>query len=153
MKVMGFDPGANTGVCLLEAEPRGRFAWRHHGVYREEILDVLATLLEAHRPDLVAVETPEGYIHEHKRGRDLLAAAVLAGELAGRAHAMGYRVEKASPQLWRSMLCSDGSAKDPAIKAMVLVRAREVPRQTSSHARDAACVAMFCAMRAGRARR
>ena len=152
MIVMGFDPGLETAFAVLEAEPRGRFAWLKHGSFGAEILEVLPDLLNNARPDLVAIETPAGFIHDKYRGPTVLEAAVLAGELGGRAHMLGFAVAKASAAEWRRALCGLHVCKDPDVKRMVLVRARLVPARTCNHDRDAAGVAMFCALRAGRRR-
>jgi Holliday junction resolvasome RuvABC endonuclease subunit len=150
-RILGVDPGATIGLALLEVEPRGRFRWVDHDAVRSEnILAIWPDLLRGFGAAAIAVETPEGYVHEHQRGKHLIATAVLAGELGGRAHGYGYNVLRASPQECREALCGDRSANDASVKAVVLLRARAVPARTSEHVRDAALTAMCCSLRPGR---
>ena len=144
MRALGLDPGASTGFAVIERIRCGCGVHVASGVLgRDARAHQLDLLLDVHRPELVGIEEPSGYAFAAARVKDLLEASRITGELAATSRARGYRVVTASAAAWRKALCGRGSATDAAVKQMLGLRVAELPTRTSTHARDAAGVAIW----------
>ncbi len=150
--VVGFDVGATLGVAVL-VEQWGGFSYSFAGSMRYGAIEWARCVALKLSPSLVAIETPSGYIHEHARGKALLAAARQAGELVGALRADGHTVVECSAVEWRKALCGRGTATDARVKQMVRTRVSNWPARSNAHERDAAGVAMFCELRLQRERK
>lgn len=143
MRCLGIDPGANVGIGIVDTLSRAEFQWVHGTLLsRSSRAHHLAMILDEYRPDLVAVESPEGFAYEHVRGRDLLFAGRVAGELKGRAAERGYHVLEAPAPTWRKAVCGNGRASDAVIARVLGMRVRDMPR-TNAHVRDGVGVAAW----------
>jgi Holliday junction resolvasome RuvABC endonuclease subunit len=141
---IGVDPGANCGIGIVEILPRARFRWLDGLMLsRSARPHHLALLIERWEPALVAMETPVGFIHEHFRGKDLLEAGVIAGQLIDRARTCGVEVVEASASTWRKALTGRGNASDKEIEIALRARCDDFPKRSSVHARDGAGVAAW----------
>lgn len=148
MIVLGLDPGVTLhGWALLDMPPvgRGRMLAGGH-MPTDEIPARFQCVREwyvcapGYAPwiEVVGIETPAGYVHEHKRGAALLATAVEAGRFIERAGMMGRALSAAQV---RKSLARNHSASDEAVEAALRVFL-EMPKRSNVHARDAAAVAL-----------
>lgn len=148
MIVLGLDPGtSHHGWALLDMPKAGRgrmVAGGHLPVakvpVRFQAIGEWCESLSGWTPwiDIVGIETPAGYVHEHKRGAALLATAVEAGKLIERAGRMAVVLSAAQV---RKSLVKDPAASDEAV-ASALGVFLEMPKRSNVHARDAAAVAL-----------
>lgn len=144
MRAIGIDPGAETGIAVMELRPGARFRWLDHVRLNPKAPALhLALLINIWTPDVVAVEVPSGYVFEHQRGKDLLATGVLAGELIDRARTSGVEVVRASASTWRKALTGKGNAGDDLVRTALERRTDNMPKRSNEHARDAAGVAAY----------
>jgi Holliday junction resolvasome RuvABC endonuclease subunit len=135
------------GWCILRLTPGERPVWVDHGdkASTAHVLR-LATDLPSHHA--IAIETPQGFIHEKKRTAAILSAGVEAGRMLGILGERGHRVYSLAPELWRSIVVGKATANDAQVKRAVAQRLA-LPRQTNQHARDAAGAALGLALAEG----
>lgn len=148
MIVLGLDPGVTRhGWALLNMPKAGRGRMLAGGhVLTEKVPERFQSIGEwyectmGHVPwiELVGIETPDGYVHEHKRGAALLATAVEAGKLIERAGRMAVVLSAAQV---RKSLAKNPAASDEAV-ASALGVFLDMPKRSNVHARDAAAVAL-----------
>lgn len=149
MIVLGLDPGtSHHGWALLEMPRTGRgrmLAGGHMAAVKvpvrfQAISDWIDSSAWTWTPwiDVVGIETPAGYIHEHKRGAALLATAVEAGKLIERAGRLAVVLSAAQV---RKSLAKNPAASDEAV-ASALGVFLDMPKRSNVHARDAAAVAL-----------
>jgi Holliday junction resolvasome RuvABC endonuclease subunit len=142
--VLGFDPGpTSTGWALIrpifERRERPRFL---QGGSVPSTLEDLAGILRSLSPEAVAVEAPEGYVHEHERGAQLIETSRVAGEIIGVCHALRIPCSRMSASHVRARLCRRPSANDRTVKTALTVFMCDLPKKSNSHVRDAAAVAL-----------
>lgn len=147
MIVLGLDPGtSHHGWALLEMPKVGRgrmLAGGHMAVAKvpemfQSTADWEPAIGWTPWIDIVGIETPAGYVHEHKRGAALLATAVEAGKLIERAGRMAVVLSAAQV---RKSLAKNPAASDEAV-ASALGVFLDMPKRSNVHARDAAAVAL-----------
>lgn len=155
MRVLGIDAGRHTGLAVLDVDVRrGTAAYCDHATLEDWPgglrLDDLRRWLGAYRPELVAVEVPEGhtYTGRHPATAHLIEAAGIGHELAGLAYGLGYDISKTSATVVRRALCRRGNASNGDVERMLRLRVSDWPRRSNNHARDAAAVALYAALRA-----
>ena len=151
--LLGLDVGVHTGYVVLTPSLPGRYRYVAHGVITGNYVASVGEVVDMWAPTLVAVEVPQGYVHEHARGKALLDAARLGGELVGHLRTVVERVEQVSAQEARKALCGRATATDAMVKAAVGYRVPTWPRRSNDHERDAALAAMFAFERAQHQRR
>ena len=148
--VLGIDPGAVTGWCLLDLAP-SRPRWLDGGSFRGP----LAWLPMWSLAEFVAVESVAGVFPRAGFGTGmataLLHAAELGGRILGQCQVRGVATQQASALEWRRGIVGSAQASDARVKAVLELRVDAMPR-TNAHARDAAGVALFCGQRARLAR-
>lgn len=137
--VLAFDPGTKkSGWCLLERVGR-RIAFRGCGEVASGRVEVEAFIGAWPTVHLVAVETPDGYVHEHQRGAHLLETRGVAERMVMAARALGKPVVELSAQRWRRMLGLGGfgTPGDTAVKGALRVLVADFPKRSNVHVRDA----------------
>ena len=157
MIVMGVDPGASTGVAVLEVDGRGGARWvdgrtvvSPDGACACEVMDIVARC----RAEFVIIERPAGGIYQAARAAALLDSAVLAGMIEGRVMAWygladtsmpwrGTRAMHVTAPTWRGVLVGSQRATDQQIARMVAARVTGLPARTSVHVRDAIGCALW----------
>jgi len=158
VKVLGVDPGTGaTGYGVVETGDRGALRLIECGVVRttaraplatrlSEVHTALVTLLERHRPDVLAVE--EAFHAKNARTTLVLGHArgviLLAGAMAG------IVIAEYSPAIVKQSVTGRGGARKPQVGFMVaqLLRLQAPPRPAD--AADAVAVALTHVLR-GRA--
>jgi Holliday junction resolvasome RuvABC endonuclease subunit len=147
MIVMGIDPGATVGLCVLNlAERPTSRVWSgsSRGETAAEVLGEIAI------PALVCVERVERVHGSPRMGsayaEGLVRAAWLGGEIAQWCRSRGARVVTCSAGTWRGALCGSSQATDAAIAAMVRLRIRDWPARSNAHERDAAGCALWAGL-------
>ena len=116
-------------------------------------------LLMAHPVDLVAIERVRQLTGRAPGGAGAAIGAAMSdaqwvgGELAGLARGFGFEVMTCAAGEWRAALTGKRNATDAEIATLVPLAVQGWPARSSSHARDAAGVALYAAnrARAGRA--
>lgn len=144
-RIVGFNPGpTKSGWCVAELAlaDRGMVRFIRGGQCRS-IHEEFCRIIEAARPGplhpllLVGVEQPEGFIHQHARGAQLLETARVAGEIAGLARLSGYRVAQLPAGKWRHALAGKNNASDALVARACAMFVRGMPKKSNSHVRDA----------------
>jgi Holliday junction resolvasome RuvABC endonuclease subunit len=155
-RVIGLDPGlGHTGIATLDLDEAGRIIRAEPLVIHGSKTNIpgLAFLRSyvAQNNDpattLICVEEPAGVMFGNHAAKHVLAGGVLAGRFTGWAMALGYQVETASAQEWRTGLGCRGTVAekaDAAVADMVRLRIPSWPKVSNGHARDAAGVALYC---------
>lgn len=164
MIVLGLDPGAQTGWCVLEASGGTaplpwQFRYVNGGSIRFE-LEVdsneakrqAGALMNRCAPDLVVVEWVAGIAFPSKGAGivpNLISAAGVAGWLFGVAQSW-CATKMLTARQARSLVFGKSNASDVQIGLQVTQRIQNWPRRSTSHVKDAAVVAMAGAMLARR---
>jgi crossover junction endodeoxyribonuclease RuvC len=147
MMVLGIDPGVSEhGYAILSLDSSGRpKATSRAGVLRLKPIDLKRWVVQHTSSflDLIAVETPEGFVFEHKRGAALVQTAAMAGQIAASLVGCADQVLTASAQAWRKAILSNASASDALIRLYIKNAVPGWPKRSSVHARDAAGVALY----------
>lgn len=160
MLILAIDPGAVSrpanrrpsdpeeqrhGWCTLRILPDQRPEWCDAG---HDLDAEVSNKLRAIGVNVVAVERPAGYIHEHARGAALLETAYAAGLLMGRAEGAGKVAHAISAEQWRGCVVGLTSPSDAQVKA-ALGRLLTLPARSNAHERDACGVGLGWALRSG----
>ena len=154
MKVIGIDPGtASCGYGIVH-EDDGRLKAIDHGWWKtpagdrlelrlKTIFDGVAALIEAHRPDAVALE--ESYVGAD--ARTALSVGQARGAVMVAAASAGVECAEYAPARVKQAVCGYGRAEKQQVQKMVtaiLAIQSDVPK--SSHASDALAVAICHAL-------
>ena len=154
MKVIGIDPGtASCGYGIVH-ESDGRLKAIDHGWWKtpagerlerrlKTIFDGVVELIEAHRPDAVALE--ESYVGAD--ARIALSVGQARGAVMVAAANAGVECAEYAPARVKQAVCGYGRAEKEQVQKMVtaiLAMQADVPK--SSHASDALAVAICHAL-------
>lgn len=163
MLVLGVDSGAHLGWCLLEAGARAR--WVASGVASDVRVetdelcfdDARVPLTGPKAPSLIAVEVILRVYQRERFGPSMATAIANAERVGGRvlgvAEARGIATERVTAPAWRKALTGRANADDALIAHVIRVRVLDWPKRSANHARDAAGVALFAALKADLAAR
>ncbi len=156
MRVLGIDAGRDCGVALLDVDlAKGTAVCIEATTLRRDgRLDEFEESLE-NRPQLVAVELPEGHAYAGRTVATihLAEAARIGGELAGFARGRGLDVVTTNAADVRRDLCGRGNVSNHDVAQMLRLRCPSWPRRSNNHARDAGAVAIWAALRPAAAMR
>jgi crossover junction endodeoxyribonuclease RuvC len=147
--VLGIDPGmANTGFGAVEVDG-SRMRAREHGELttsaRAEHAQRLAAiyervdqLLEAHRPDAVAIED----LYVGRNPRTILAVGQARGAVLAACGRAGVEVCGDSPAQIKTSVCGYGRAEKQQVMSMVSAMLSLREQVSSDHASDALAAAI-----------
>lgn len=142
--MLGIDPGpTKSGYCVLDFTVRTAPIWLEGGT-SEDVGQLLDTTFEAGPNFLVVVEQPRA-LHNPMANIQVMATAWAGGEIAGYARAKGFAVQVVGVNEWRTAFVGHskrGDDVDAKVKRELERRVRQMPARSSTHARDAAGVAM-----------
>ena len=143
LRCLGIDPGQKKhGFAIIEVDRRGLAVFVHCG---HESGSPVSLIRDAGRLDLVAVEEP-ATVHAAGATPTIVDVARAAGEFLGAAEAMGLRTATMMPARWRNLVTGSPRAGDADVKRMILARIPTWPKISNDHGRDAAGVALACAL-------
>ena len=153
MRVIGIDPGtASCGFGIVH-EKDGRLRAIDHGWWQtpaaerlelrlKTIFDGVAGLIEAHRPDAVALE--ESFVGVD--ARTALSVGQARGAVMVAAASAGVECAEYAPARVKQLVCGYGRAEKQQVQKMVTaILSLEAP-PTPSHASDALAVAICHAL-------
>jgi crossover junction endodeoxyribonuclease RuvC len=153
VKVIGIDPGtASCGFGIVH-ERDGRLRAIDHGWWQtpaaerlelrlKTIFDGVAGLIEAHRPDAVALE--ESFVGVD--ARTALSVGQARGAVMVAAASAGVECAEYAPARVKQLVCGYGRAEKQQVQKMVTaILSLEAP-PTPSHASDALAVAICHAL-------
>jgi Holliday junction resolvasome RuvABC endonuclease subunit len=142
VRVLAFDPGPQrTGWAVLErVDRRSRDVLVGVGC-SDSAPHYLARVIEAHAPNLVAVETCAGFMAGRARFAPLMATAQVAGLILGLAHGRFETLAMVANapgrgESWRLLLTGQARAGDDLVLAALRLRMPTLPRM-NVHSRDA----------------
>jgi crossover junction endodeoxyribonuclease RuvC len=153
VKVIGIDPGtASCGYGIVH-ESDGRLKAIDHGSWTtpaaerldlrlKTIYDGVADLIEAHRPDAVAVE--ESYVGAD--ARTALSVGQARGAVMVAAANAGVECAEYSPARVKQVVCGYGRAEKQQVQKMVKAILSLHALPTPTHASDALAVAICHAL-------
>ena len=153
MKVIGIDPGtASCGFGIVHGKD-GRLRAIDHGWWRtpaaerlelrlKTIFDGVAALIEAHRPDAVALE--ESFVGVD--ARTALSVGQARGAVMVAAANAGVECTEYPPARVKQLVCGYGRAEKQQVQRMVTAILALPAPPTPSHASDALAVAICHAL-------
>ena len=153
MKVIGIDPGtASCGFGIVH-ESGGRLRaidhgwWRTHARERpgrrlKTIFDEVVALVEAHRPDAVAIE--ESFVGVD--ARTALSVGQARGAVMVAAESAGVECAEYPPARVKHAVCGYGRADKQQVQRMVKTILALPAEPTPTHAADALAVAICHAL-------
>jgi crossover junction endodeoxyribonuclease RuvC len=153
VKVIGIDPGtASCGFGIVQ-ERDGRLRAIDHGWWQtpaaqrlelrlKTIFDEVAALIEAHRPDAVAVE--ESFVGVD--ARTALSVGQARGAVMVAAANAGVECAEYPPARVKQVVCGYGRAEKQQVQKMVKAILSLQKAPTPSHAADALAVAICHAL-------
>jgi hypothetical protein len=146
IRVVAFDPGpvwCGFAIAELSAAYRGMVRYGDGGRC-QSTMEAVRHVLEAALPPpnsaarlIVAVEQPEGFIHQHARGPQILETARVGGEIGRQAELLGLEVARLPASRWRHALVAKNNASDALIKRACQMFVIGLPVRTNNHVRDA----------------
>ena len=153
MKVIGIDPGTAACGYGIVHESDGRLRAVDHGWWKtraaeraelrlKTIFDAVAALIEAHRPDAVALE--ESFVGVD--ARTALSVGQARGAVMVAAANAGVECAEYAPARVKQSVCGYGRADKQQVQKMVkaILALQDVP--TPTHAADALAVAICHAL-------
>jgi crossover junction endodeoxyribonuclease RuvC len=153
VKVIGIDPGtASCGYGIVQ-ESGGRLEAIDHGWWKtsaaerpelrlKTIFDAVAELIEAHRPDAVALE--ESFVGVD--ARTALSVGQARGAVMVAAASAGIECAEYPPARVKQVVCGYGRAEKRQVQKMVKAMLSLPAEPTPSHAADALAVAICHAL-------
>jgi len=153
VKVIGIDPGtASCGFGIVQ-EKDGRLKAIEHGWWQtpaaqrlelrlKAIFDEVAALIEAHRPDAVAIE--ESFVGVD--ARTALSVGQARGAVMVAAANAGVECAEYPPARVKQVVCGYGRAEKQQVQKMVKAILSLQTAPTPSHASDALAVAICHAL-------
>ena len=153
MKVIGIDPGTAACGFGIVQESDGRLRAIDHGWWRtparerpaqrlKTIFDEVAALVEAHRPDAVALE--ESYVGAD--ARTALSVGQARGAVMVAAASAGVDCAEYPPARVKHAVCGYGRADKQQVQRMVKTILSLSAEPTPTHAADALAVAICHAL-------
>ena len=153
MKVLGIDPGTAACGYGIVHESDGRLKAIDHGSWTtpaaerlelrlKTIYDGVADLIEAHRPDAVAVE--ESYVGAD--ARTALSVGQARGAVMVAAANAGVECAEYPPARVKQVVCGYGRAEKQQVQKMVKAILSLHALPTPTHASDALAVAICHAL-------
>ena len=149
MKVIGIDPGTAACGFGIVHEKDGRLRAIDHGWWQtpaaqrlelrlKTIFDGVVALIEAHRPDAVALE--ESYVGAD--ARIALSVGQARGAILVAAAAAGVECAEHAPARVKQTVCGYGRAEKGQVQRMVKVILGLADEPPTSHEADAFAVAI-----------
>ena len=153
MKVLGIDPGTAACGYGIVQEKDGRLKAIEHGWWQtpaaqrlelrlKTIFDEVAALIEAHRPDAVAIE--ESFVGVD--ARTALSVGQARGAVMVAAANAGVECAEYPPARVKQVVCGYGRAEKQQVQKMVKAILSLQTAPTPSHASDALAVAICHAL-------
>ena len=153
MKVIGIDPGTAACGYGIVHESDGRLRAIDHGWWKtaagerlelrlKTIFDEVAALIEAHRPDAVALE--ESFVGAD--ARIALSVGQARGAVMVAAASAGVECAEYAPARVKQLVCGYGRAEKQQVKKMVQAILSMQAAPTPTHASDALAVAICHAL-------
>ena len=153
MKVIGIDPGTAACGFGIVHESEGRLRAIDHGWWRtparerpgrrlKTIFDEVVALVEAHRPDAVALE--ESFVGVD--ARTALSVGQARGAVMVAAASAGVECAEYPPASVKHAVCGYGRADKRQVQRMVKTILRLPAEPTPTHAADALAVAICHAL-------
>jgi crossover junction endodeoxyribonuclease RuvC len=153
VKVIGIDPGTAACGFGIVQESDGRLRAIDHGWWRtparerpaqrlKTIFDEVAALVEAHRPDAVALE--ESYVGAD--ARTALSVGQARGAVMVAAASAGVDCAEYPPARVKHAVCGYGRADKQQVQRMVKTILSLSAEPTPTHAADALAVAICHAL-------
>ena len=153
MKVIGIDPGTAACGYGIVHEKDGRLRAIDHGWWQtpaaqrpelrlKTIFDEVAALIEAHRPDAVAIE--ESFVGAD--ARTALSVGQARGAVMVAAANAGVECAEYPPARVKQVVCGYGRAEKQQVQKMVKAILRLEVEPTPTHAADALAVAICHAL-------
>lgn len=142
MRVLGVDPGATVGLCLLEVRA-GKAWWCGDDATR----DALACDLCRDELDLVVIEKIGAVFPKDGFGvfmaQSLMRTAVICDRIRAHFEARRLRVLEVGASTWRKAVVGKGNASDSMVKAAIELVVTDWPKTSRNHVRDAAGCALW----------
>ena len=153
MKVIGIDPGPAAGGYGIVHESDGRLTAIDHGWWKtaagerlalrlKTIFDEVAALIEAHRPDAVALE--ESFVGVD--ARTALSVGQARGAVLVASALAGVECAEYAPSRVKQAVCGYGRAEKVQVLRMVQAILRLDAPPEPSHAADALAVGICHAL-------
>ena len=153
MKVIGIDPGTAACGFGIVHESEGRLRAIDHGWWRtparerpgrrlKTIFDAVVALVEAHRPDAVAIE--ESFVGVD--ARTALSVGQARGAVMVAAESAGVECAEYPPARVKHAVCGYGRADKQQVQRMVRTILALPAEPTPTHAADALAVAICHAL-------
>jgi crossover junction endodeoxyribonuclease RuvC len=153
VKVIGIDPGTAACGYGIVHESDGRLRAIDHGWWKtrasdrlelrlKSLFDEVATLIELHRPDAVALE--ESYVGAD--ARIALSVGQARGAVMVAAATAGVECAEYPPARVKQMVCGYGRAEKQQVQRMVKTILGLQAEPTPTHAADALAVAICHAL-------
>ena len=153
MKVIGIDPGTAACGFGIVHESEGRLRAIDHGWWRtparerpgrrlKTIFDEVVALVEAHRPDAVAIE--ESFVGVD--ARTALSVGQARGAVMVAAESAGVECAEYPPARVKHAVCGYGRADKQQVQRMVRTILALPAEPTPTHAADALAVAICHAL-------
>ena len=153
MKVIGIDPGTAACGFGIVHESEGRLRAIDHGWWRtsarerpgrrlKKIFDEVVALVEAHRPDAVAIE--ESFVGVD--ARTALSVGQARGAVMVAAESAGVECAEYPPARVKHAVCGYGRADKQQVQRMVRTILALPAEPTPTHAADALAVAICHAL-------
>ena len=153
MKVIGIDPGTAACGYGIVHESDGRLRAIDHGWWKtaagerlelrlKTIFDEVAALIEAHRPDAVALE--ESFVGAD--ARIALSVGQARGAVMVAAASAGVECAEYAPARVKQLVCGYGRAEKQQVQKMVQAILSMQAAPTPTHASDALAVAICHAL-------
>jgi crossover junction endodeoxyribonuclease RuvC len=153
VKVIGIDPGTATCGFGIVHESDGRLRAIDHGSWKtparerpdlrlKTIFDEVVALVEAHRPDAVALE--ESFVGVD--ARTALSVGQARGAVMVAAASAGVECAEYPPASVKHAVCGYGRADKRQVQRMVKTILRLPAEPTPTHAADALAVAICHAL-------
>lgn len=136
MKLLAVDPGPSSCGWAHVRMVDGRAHYIDGGKF-DSTRTYFVNVLEGWATDVVAIEMPEGFIHEPFRGPPLLQTARVAGGIEWECDRRGLRTITLSATSWRKTLCGGARPGDGVIADVVRANVAGLPALTNVHVRDA----------------
>jgi len=153
VKVIGIDPGTAACGYGIVHESDGRLRAIDHGWWKtaagerlelrlKTIFDEVAALIEAHRPDAVALE--ESFVGAD--ARIALSVGQARGAVMVAAASAGVECAEYAPARVKQLVCGYGRAEKQQVQKMVQAILSMQAAPTPTHASDALAVAICHAL-------
>jgi Holliday junction resolvasome RuvABC endonuclease subunit len=146
--VLALDPGMTTGYAAVRSPgDKLMVLGSDRTEKRDEILGLARDLIKRVEPEVVLVETIDGYLHGDTAGAKLLhltRAADFGGAVIGLCAGLGVPCVGVSARTWRRALTGRVSPTNPEIAvALATILRRNGLDKTNNHERDGLGLALY----------